>query len=101
MAQLKGSIRTYLRGLAHHLKPLVFVGQSGVTERLIQAVDQALGDHELIKVKFNSFKDKKKALAKEIEEKTGSEMAGLTGNIAIFYRQQPDAAKRKIQFPKP
>lgn len=100
MAALKGSVRTYLRGLAHHLKPLVFVGQNGITESFIQAVDQAIEGHELIKVKFNSFKREKKTLAKEIEEKTRSEMVGLIGNIAIFYREQPDETKRKIQLPE-
>lgn len=100
MPTLKGSVRTYLRGLAHHLKPVVFVGQQGVTESFIQAVDQALEAHELIKVKFNSLKEEKKILSKEIEEKTQSEMVGLIGNIVIFYRQQPDETKRKIQLPE-
>lgn len=99
MPELKGATRKYLRGLAHHLKPLVLVGQKGVTETLIEAVDEALELHELIKLKFNDFKDEKKTLAKEIEEKTRSEMVGMIGNVAIFYRQQPDEEKRKIQLP--
>ena len=99
MSRLKGSVRTYLRGLAHHLKPVVMVGQSGITEGFIGAVNDALDTHELIKIKFNSFKQQKKTLAEEIEQKTRSEMVGLIGNIAIFYRQQPDKEKRKIQLP--
>ncbi len=100
MTDLKGAGRTYLRGLAHHLKPVIFVGQNGITESFIQGVDQALEAHELIKVKFNSFKEQKRILAKEIETKSRSEMVGLIGNIAIFYRQHPDARKRKIQLPE-
>jgi RNA-binding protein len=100
MPRLKGSVRTYLRGLAHHLKPVVIVGQSGVTESLIEATNQALEMHELIKIRFASFKEQKKVLAREIEEKTRSEMVGLIGHIAIFYRQQPDEEKRKIQLPQ-
>lgn len=99
MKRLKGSERTYLRGLAHHLKPVVFIGEQGVTDNVIQAASEALDTHELIKVKFNSYKEQKKTLAQDIEERTQSEMVGMIGHIAIFYRQQPDEDKRKIQLP--
>ncbi len=49
MEKLKGFQKKYLKGLAHSKKPLVFVGQKGVTPTLIKAVDEALGTHELIK----------------------------------------------------
>ena len=100
MAALKGSARTYLRGLAHHLKPIIRVGKSGITENFLEGVNQALDAHELIKIKFTSFKAQKKTLAKEIEEKTQSEMVGMIGNIAIFYREHHDKEKRKIQIPE-
>jgi RNA-binding protein len=99
MERLKGSIRKYLRGLAHHLKPMVYVGHKGLTDNFFEAVNQALDEHELIKIKFNSFKHEKKELAKEIEQQTRSEMVGLIGNIAILYRQHHDAEKRTIQLP--
>ena len=98
--QLKGSARTYLRGLAHHLKPVVYLGKHGVTESFIESVNQALDTHELIKLKFNSFKEERKILAKDIEARTNSEMVGMIGNIAIYYREQHDADKRKIQIPE-
>lgn len=97
--QLKGSARTYLRGLAHHLKPAVYLGKQGVTESFIESVNQALDTHELIKLKFNSFKEERKILAQEIEARTNSEMVGMIGHIAIYYREQHDADKRKIQIP--
>ena len=99
MKTLRGSIRTYLRWQAHHLKPLVIIGQQGVTDTVIQAINDALDLHELIKIKFNSFKEQKKELAAEIEQQTRSELLGIIGNIAIYYRQQPDQDKRKIQLP--
>jgi RNA-binding protein len=97
--KLKGSARTYLRGLAHHLKPVVYLGKSGVTESFIESVNQALETHELIKLKFNSFKEERKTLAREIEARTESEMVGLIGHIAIYYREQHDKDKRKINIP--
>lgn len=96
---LTSSQRKYLRGLAHHLDPVVLIGKAGVTDALIGAADTALGSHELIKVRFNDFKDQKKELVREIESRTHSELCGVIGHVAIFYRQQPDAEKRKIDLP--
>ena len=54
---LTGKQRRALRALGHHLEPVVIIGQSGVTEGIIAAVEQALKDHELIKVKINEGPD--------------------------------------------
>jgi len=100
MEPLKGSQRKYLRSQAHHLNPLVLIGTKGVTEQLLGSVDLALKDHELIKVKFGEFKEAKKEISTEIATATKSELVGLIGNIAIFYRQHPQSEKRKIKIPK-
>lgn len=99
MKTLKGFQRRHLRASAHGLRPVVQVGKNGITPDLIKAVDEALDVHELIKVKFVDFKEDRKALSQEIGEKTSSEEVGLIGNVAIFYRQQPDEDKRKIVLP--
>lgn len=96
---LAGSQRTYLRGLAHKLRPVIQVGKNGITDELIKAVDDALNIHELIKVKFVDFKEEKKELSQDIADRTSSEAVGLIGNVAIFYRQNPDEEKRKITLP--
>lgn len=98
MKTLSGSKRTYLRGLAHHLKPVVQVGKNGVTDSFLHELNQALDTHELIKLKFNSFKEQKKTLIQEIAEQAHCEMLGLIGHIAILYRRQSDEEKRKIFF---
>ena len=100
MENLKGSTRKYLRGLAHHLHPVVIIGKMGITEALLNKVDKALESHELIKVKFGDYKEKKKSLAEEISRRTRSEIVGMIGHIAILYRQHPDEEKRKIEIPK-
>lgn len=100
MEPLKGFQRKYLRAEAHHLKPLVIIGAKGVTEQLLGSVDLALKDHELIKVKFYEFKDAKKEISAEIAKVTKSELVGLIGNIAIFYRPCPQTENRRIKLPK-
>ncbi len=91
--------RKFLRSLAHHLDPIVLVGKQGVTDHLVASVDQALTAHELIKVRFNGHKDEKRALAEEIRERTGSEVAGILGHVAILYREHPEEEKRRIKLP--
>lgn len=98
MEKLKSSAKKNLRSQAHHLKPVVMVGRNGVSEQLIASVDAALKDHELIKVKFLDFKEEKKEISEEIAAVTKSEVVGIIGNIAIFYRQHPQPELRKIKL---
>ena len=99
MRTLKGSDRKVLRGLAQALKPVVQVGKNGVTGGLIQSVVDALDTHELIKVRFVEFKDQKRVLAEEIARRAECEQVGMIGHVAIYYREHPEAEKRKIQLP--
>ena len=101
MKKLTSIQAKFLRGLAHALKPVVFVGQKGVTPALIKSTAEAFQRHELIKVKFIDFKEKeqKKEIAVALENKTNSQMAGMIGHIAIFYKQHNDPEKRKIALP--
>jgi RNA-binding protein len=96
MDPLTGKQRRKLKSLAHHLKPVVYIGKLGLTDSLVQAADQALSDHELIKVKFIDFKEEKRAIIEEVAEKTGAELIGLIGNIAIVFRQNPDVENQRI-----
>jgi RNA-binding protein len=99
--KLKGYQKKYLKGLVHRMKPLVFVGQKGLSPAVIKAVDESLQKHELIKLKFIDFKEKdqKEEIAGAIEKETSSELVGMVGHIAIFYRQHKDPEKRKINVP--
>ncbi|MCG6880266.1 MAG: YhbY family RNA-binding protein [Deltaproteobacteria bacterium] len=99
--KLEGFQRRYLRGLAHKMKPVVFVGQKGLTETLNRSIDDALTAHELIKLKFIDFKEKddKKEITETIEKAHGCELLGMIGHTAIFFRRHPEEEKRKITVP--
>jgi RNA-binding protein len=101
MEKLEGFQRKYLRGVAHGLKPVVLIGQKGLTAELVKAAEQAFESHELIKVKFNDFKEKeqKKEISQNLEQQTGSQLVGSVGHIYIFFRQQENPEKRGIQLP--
>ena len=98
---MKGYQKKYLNGLAHTLKPTVFVGQKGAVASVVNALDDALDKHELIKVKFVEFKEKaqKEEILAVLEQKTSAERVGIIGHVATLYRQQKDPEKRKITVP--
>lgn len=95
---MTSSEKKKLRGLAHHLDPVVYIGQKGLTDEVVKATESALDAHELIKVKFVDYKDERKPLSEDLAKKTQAELAGVTGNIAILYKQNPDPQKRKVSL---
>ncbi len=80
--------RQYLKGRAHALEPIVQVGQAGVTAAVVKAVEQALIDHELIKVRLMEPEDKK-AMAAALAESCGAALCGLVGHTVILYKPHP------------
>jgi len=102
MKNLKGYQKNYLKGRAHALKPIVFIGQKGVTDSVVRSTEDALNKHELIKVKFIDFKEKsqKKELTAAVATRADCELVGMIGHTAIFYRQHSDPEKRKIELPQ-
>ena len=99
MSALKGSDRRRLRGLANPLKAVVEIGEAGLTPGVVAAVDGALRDHELIKVRIAADREERRAIAAQVAEATSSELAGLIGRVAILYRAASDPANRKIRLP--
>jgi len=89
---LQGFQRRFLRGRAHPLKPVVQVGDSGVSDAVVDAIDAALGDHELIKVRLHAPGDKK-ATARELAARAGAALCGVVGHTVILYRPDPDAPR--------
>jgi RNA-binding protein len=85
-----------LKGIAQRLDATLKVGKNGLSEPFLKTVRDALASRELIKVKFDDFKDQKKTLAPEMAAKTESRLVTLIGNVAVLYRQNEVPAKRKI-----
>jgi RNA-binding protein len=95
---LTGKQRRHLRGLGHGLDPVVHLGKDGLSEAFVAAVDQALGDHELIKVRVldTTGLDRHEA-ADALARATGSEVAQVLGNTILLYR--PDPEEPRITLP--
>jgi len=93
--ELKGFQRKHLRALAHRLKPLVQVGQAGVSPEVLSAVQAALLDHELIKVRLTRPEDKH-AEAAALAQGAGAALVGLVGHTAILYKPHPKEPQIKL-----
>jgi RNA-binding protein len=99
MSGLTSRQRSALRALAHGLDPVVLLGKAGVTDAVIREVDDALAARELIKVRLAGDRDEREAEAESIAARSGAEVAGRIGRMAIFFRRHPDPARRTIELP--
>ena len=80
-----------LKAASQRLKATFKVGKAGLSPQFVQSVDEGLKHHELIKVKFDEFKEQKKELAPVLAEKTSSHLIMQVGNVAVLYRRKPEA----------
>jgi RNA-binding protein len=87
-----------LKGMAQRMDATLKIGKAGLSEPFLQTVRETLAHRELIKVKFDEFKDQKKTLAPELAQKTDSRLVTLIGNVAVLFRQNPEAEKRRIEI---
>ena len=95
---ISDSQRRHLRKLAHHLKPVVIIGNAGLTENVITEIDNSLAHHELIKVKINTAdKTEKQTIINKISAQTTADWILSIGHIAAFYRP---AEKPRIVLPE-
>jgi len=101
MSTLTAKQRKHLRRLGHGLKSIVQIGHKGLTEAVIAQIDQALIDHELIKVKVGNNSDvQPEALSKPLAEALGCDEVQSIGGVLMLYRPAEDPDDREIRLPK-
>src|ERR1700737_3053679 len=97
--ELSEKQRRPLRGLAHELKPIIRLGNAGLTDAVATETARALHDHELIKVKApgGGEREARDALFTELAQRTASALIHRIGNVAVLYR--PHATLPRILIP--
>ena len=91
--------KRFLRSKAHHLKPVVTVGQHGLSENVMNEVNLALDAHELIKVKLSvGDREEKKSILGEIISNSKAELIQSIGHVAVLFRR--NHKKPKIKLPR-
>jgi RNA-binding protein len=102
LSPLTGKHKSYLRSLAHPLKPVVQIGHQGSTEGVVAALDVALEQHELIKLKVSAECQQSAAeIAPAIEKATRSQVAQIIGRTVVLYRRRDENPKIVLPRPKP
>jgi len=98
MSNLTNKQIRHLRSLAHDSKPVVIVGDKGLTQAVIGEIDNALEIHELIKVKIRTDdRDERQKMIESISKKTGSVKVQRVGHIVTLFKRNKEA---KIALPK-
>lgn len=89
--------KRHLRQLAHPLKPVVIIGDAGLTEGVLRELDLSLEHHELLKVRINAEdRESRQALIEQLCKKSRSELVQRIGHVAVLYRR---AEKPRIKLP--
>ena len=83
-------LRRRLRGHGHAMFPLVQVGKAGVTDAVVKQVNQALADHELIKVKVGGeCPEDRFEVADRLDTEPGVDVVQIVGRIILLYKRHP------------
>ena len=92
---LNTQMKKSLRGVAHHLDPVIAVSERGITHGIVEETQRALSDHELIKVKvFSADRSSRGEVASALAEATSSTVLQQIGKVAVLYRRNPKANPR-------
>ena len=90
--------RQDLKGLAHHLNPVVMLGGNGLTEGVLAEIDHALNHHELIKVKIaGADRETKQLIIQAILRETKATEVQTIGHVLVLFRPSEE---KKISLPK-
>ncbi|WP_321531586.1 ribosome assembly RNA-binding protein YhbY [uncultured Desulfuromonas sp.] len=95
---LSGKQNRFLRGLGHHLNPVVLIGKDAVSQGVLDSVEEVLDQHELIKIKLlESCLVDRKDVAEHLRTNTGSAVVQILGRTILLFRATPE---NKIELPK-
>ncbi len=94
---LNAKQRKHLKALAHQYKPVVLIGNAGVTASVIREIELALARHELLKIRLpGAARTERTQMLKHICETIGAHAVQEIGRVAVIYRR---AEKPRIALP--
>jgi len=82
--------KKHYRTIAHNLNPVIIVGDKGLSEGLMDELNRALKDHELIKIKIAiGDRDDRSKIIDDLVYRTGSELVQTIGKVAVLLKKNP------------
>lgn len=92
---VSAAVKRRLRARAHGLKPVIIVGASGLSAGVMAALEQALDDHALIKVRVNAEdRGARRDMIAELCSASGAQLVQTIGHVAVLFREPEDEALR-------
>jgi putative YhbY family RNA-binding protein len=93
MSGLSPARRRELKARAHKLDPVVLIGGSGLSTRVLEEIDRNLRNHELIKVRVNGAdRAMREAILEEICRQAGAQPVQHIGKILVLFRETPESS---------
>ena len=90
----------YLRGKAHALKPIIQIGQNGLTPGVLAETQRALADHELVKLRIQAAdRAARDALLAQLVRDSQSSLVTRIGHVAVLFK--PNATLSRMPLPDP
>lgn len=93
--------KKFLRGLGHQLKPLVMVGESGLSDAVLSEFESTLDHHELIKVRVRvGDREARDGIIDAMCRQSGATLVQRIGNVALLFRPNLNKkAEKRIRLP--
>ncbi|NND44498.1 MAG: ribosome assembly RNA-binding protein YhbY [Xanthomonadales bacterium] len=88
----------HLRGMTHHINPVVMVADKGLTDNVMAELESALDHHELIKVKLRADRAARAAMSEQIASTCKAQIVHQIGQVSCFFRRNPE--KPVIELPR-
>ena len=83
--------KKHLRGLGHQLKPVVMIGENGLSDSLLAEFETSLAHHELIKVRIRvGDRRAREAIIRKLCDIGAAQLIQRVGNVALLYRENPE-----------
>lgn len=90
--------KKYLKGICHHLQPVIMIGNKGLTESVLEELDRALDRHELVKIKLRGEREDRRQWLEDIVARTGAEAVQSIGQTACVFRR--NAKEPVMELPR-
>ena len=87
MTKLTNNQKKFLRSMGHSLKPIVMVGQHGLSENVLAELESTMAKHELLKIKIRTDdREQKQQMIDQIIKFSQSHLVQVIGNVIVIYR---------------
>ena len=91
---LTESQKKFLRGMGHQLKPIVMVGDAGLSDAVMKEFDQTIRHHELVKVRIRAGdRETRDNIISDLCRRGDAQLVTRIGNVALVYRRNEDEPK--------